>query len=399
MSDIADKLTVCITAFMRPESLCRCLDSLDKRYPNVPRIVTETNGNTSYGRAAGVAQATTPYVMICEDDLEFDRTTRLESLIAVLESDQECGGAAGWLKTPGKFVQHYYANLRRFRGRLLQERPDDWTATPDGVGYCRCDLLSNCGIWRREVFADCPWDCELEVQEHKEWFWRLKQGEKWRCAYVPSVAMVHRANRSDPAYREMLKRESFRPIAEGKIGAKLTSFSGFTPIEQPCIVVMGVGHANTTVTTRQLEAAGWNLGDADEKYAENRYVHGMNAGYLHGNGFDRDKADQVLRRLRRPWAIKDPRFSHGALRPWLASLAPYRPLLLWVTKDESAVKMSYERRGEHHLLKFLPRWQAECERQYSQWPWSKIRLDASGIAAACELWKTSPQSDVSGWTH
>lgn len=38
-----------------------------------------------------------------------------------------------------------------------------------------------------------------------------------------------------------------------------------TEVQRPNIVVLGVGHANTSITTQQVHALGWHAGDADEE--------------------------------------------------------------------------------------------------------------------------------------
>jgi hypothetical protein len=226
---------------MRKACLERCLASLQTHYPDVPYVVVDTEGNTSLGRKRTVELASTEYVMLCEDDLEFDAQVRLSDLIAVLDHDGEIGGTAGVLRQRnGQPDLHYYANLRRFRGELRQERPSDWRETPGGIPYVACDLLSNAGVWRREVFSECPFDVELEVEEHKEWFWRLQCGERWRCAFVPTSSIIHYSDHSDPAYRRMLYRGKFKDLAEAKIGAKLQQFRGFAPVLHDSSAAYGV---------------------------------------------------------------------------------------------------------------------------------------------------------------
>jgi hypothetical protein len=320
--------------------------------------------------------------MIAEDDYEFDNRAYLPTLIDVLESNTEVAGACGFLRQQRQNHSWYWwANMRRFRGRLVYSRPTEERITPSGVPYLLADLLPNAGVWRREVFSTCPWDEEIPIHgEHREWFWRFKQLEQWRCAAVPSVSLKHWQDRP-PGYQEIRNRPQFRPIAEAKMGAKLGEFRGNPPLNflPPNVVVFGLGHANTTITTRQLAALGWNLGDADEEYAELVSVRALNENWR------RNAAVDVLARLPQPWVVKDPRFSRGMLHRWLPLLLPYRPLLLWVTKDLDLLRASYERRGEHAMIPDLPRWLAYCDQQFARWPWAKIKIDAEQVAVACSL--------------
>lgn len=161
--------------------------------------------------------------------------------------------------------------------------------------------------------------------------------------------------------------------------ANLLNFAPITQYVRPNIVVLGVGHANTTITTRQLEALGWNLGNADQQYAEHIAVRLYNSS---GYG----SQVQILKSIPQPWAIKDPRFAYGTLHQWIPALAPYTPTLLWVTKNIKALQQSYLRRGEDHSR--LVDWLTYCQDQFNRWPWAKITVDASEICRAVGLWRS-----------
>ena len=175
------------------------------------------------------------------------------------------------------------------------------------------------------------------------------------------------------------KRIGFRDCFGWHRGpANLLTFVPILHQLRPNIIVLGVGHANTTITTRQLEALGWNLGDADQQYAEHVTVRLFNSsGY--GN------QTQILQSIPQPWVIKDPRFAYGCLHNWLYALAPYTPLLLWVTKDSQLVRESYARRGEDCTR--LDDWLTYCKNQFERWPWAKLKLDAAEIQQAILLWR------------
>jgi hypothetical protein len=391
-SGLADKLTICLTHYGRPKSLAECLASLDRCYPDVPRIVQDTGGNLSWGRNQAIAQARTPFVMIAEEDYVFTERADLGTLIKVLEADPQIGGASGSVRQMNSKTKDYwywYANLRRFRGQMQYELPTDWRATPDGTAYVLCDLLPNSGVWRRGVFKKCPWDEDLEVQEHQEWFWRFKCQERYRCAYVPSVSIEHYHVNPTANYKQMRYRKEFQGLAEKKMKAKFGVFKGFIPdLERPNIVVLGVGHSNTSITAQQLHAMGWQAGDADAEFGESVAVRAVNDHWWQTKQFDSQAATQAVQQFTRPWAIKDPRFARGCLHHWLPILAPHQPLLLWVTKAADQVKASYRRRQESP--EFVEEYFAYCEQQFALWPWAKLRIDAADIAAAMELWQAPP---------
>lgn len=155
---------------------------------------------------------------------------------------------------------------------------------------------------------------------------------------------------------------------------------------RPNIIVLGVGHANTTITTRQLHALGWFAGDADREYVESVSIREINHRLLSGQIVSREEMDAALAALPQPWAVKDPRFAYGAVGSWMRAFERYRPLLLWVTKDRNQVLASFARRGEN--ADRLDAWLAYCAAQFAAWPWAKLKLDAAEIRAACELWRS-----------
>lgn len=387
------QLTICITRYMREESLRRLLASIERYYPDLPYIVEDTGGNLSKGRNAVIAKAATPYVMICEEDFEFTGEPYLETLLMVLEQDKELGGASGYVELPNghKYRRCWADNMTRFRGKMEYSRPTEWRVALPDIPYLLCDLLPNAGVWRREVFADYPWDEDLEIVEHREWFWRLKQGEQWKCAFVPSVKLDHHNERPTEEYRKMRGRvATFRPIADRKAGAVLGKARGFlledlTRPQRPNVIILGIGHANTSITTEQIEALGWNLGHVDRDYAEHIGVRDINMRYLSSNEFMPKEAREVLERIPEPWAIKDPRFAKGALSKWLPLLVPYTPLLLWIVKDKDAMLKSYEDRRENMTKPMLEKQLYICRQTYESWPWAKLKLTAEQIGEACRL--------------
>jgi len=373
---------------MGPNALQRLLKSIEQFYPHVPVVIEDTGGNLSAGRNRAIGRAKTPYVMICEEDFEFTPKADLKALCSVLDHDAEIGGACGFVEQMKSGKNWYWqANMRRFRGTIEYSRPDDHRVTDDGIAYSICDLLPNAGVWRREVFDGCPWDEELEIQEHREWYWRLKTQERWRCAYVPSVSIQHHCDRPE-GYREFRNRGQFGKLAEEKIGAKLGTFTGYPPVgDRPNIVVLGIGHANTSITTRQLFTLGWNAGDADAKFSESVSIREINERYLSGHGFDAEAAQHALSAIPQPWAIKDPRFSRGCFRQWLPAFTQYRPLLLYLTKSHDELIASYARRGYVVTRKRLEQMEADCQTIYDTWPWARVSVSAETIADAIRLFR------------
>jgi hypothetical protein len=176
--------------------------------------------------------------------------------------------------------------------------------------------------------------------------------------------------------------------------------------DRPNIIVFGVGHSGTTILTRMLFRLGWSSGEsldaADAEFAEHIAIRDHNRHILQGNAMPAEAGD-TLRALKAPWAIKDPRFviTLGDWLPLFVAEFQRLPALLWVVKEESRLRRSYETRGEFvrgmagshgHTVEELVQL---ATTHYDAWPGPKLRISYDDLADALALFKSpSGPSDV-----
>lgn len=229
-------VTVVITAFLRPELLARCHASVRRYYPALPIVIVDTGdrpadlphdawtvyrqrgdlfGNVSAARNAAVAEITTRAVWLLEDDLVLPdawshvpgHPAGLYDALEVLSADNEIGIVGGPLVANGRMCS-YASDLELFRGTLTARPPRlPERATAGGTRYTPCDQVWNFFVARREVLAANPWDAALRMQEHAEFFWRLKCGRQWRAAYLPGIVGLH-DHRGNPEYDTHRQRQT-----------------------------------------------------------------------------------------------------------------------------------------------------------------------------------------------
>lgn len=149
------------------------------------------------------------------------------------------------------------------------------------------------------------------------------------------------------------------------------------------IVLLTVGCSNSTIAMKMLEQLGWNLGDADDQYAESVSVRRVNMNVMGDIGANIQQAQRAVATLPQPWALKDPRFA-DTMPWWKPVLRPYKPLLLWVTKDHEYVRASFKRRFSLPAARADQRLES-CEVIFDMWEFPKIKLDADQISAAVRL--------------
>jgi hypothetical protein len=212
---LAGLVTVGITTYLRPQSLERLQDSIRRFYPDLPIVVEDTGSNLSRGRNRLIGAVTTPLVLLCEDDFEFDERTRVDRLFEVLDHDPEIEGVGGELFEPrGRAC---WAHDFHHRGDEIVACPavEPPRRTPGGVAYQPCRLIFNFGLFRRTLFERVAWDEELPLNEHLDFYWRVSHSRSGKMALAQGVAILHHKDRPSEAYVEARRRD-FRPLADAK---------------------------------------------------------------------------------------------------------------------------------------------------------------------------------------
>lgn len=165
--------------------------------------------------------------------------------------------------------------------------------------------------------------------------------------------------------------------------------------KKPNMIIFGVGHSGTTVTTRMIHELGWGKGDADAAFAESVSCRKINMAIRSGSKVSPDKIGEALDKNPEPFAIKDPRFVL-TLPHWKQYFDTYRtdsyPSLLWLYRDYSDVERSYlkrgyvNRQGEATLYgKTLQELFDLAEENFSKWEGPKLQIKFSDLDKASSL--------------
>lgn len=387
-------VTICITAFKRPDSLKRLEASIKRYCPALPVLIQDTDGNLSWGRNQLVQKCETKYTAILEDDFELCNSDSIWLMVDVLNKDPEVGVVCGALRTEDR-ITNYTHNINRFRNTVefTQPGPGQWRFLPNGEPYLLCDLGFNFIVARTDVLRNLPWDERLELHEHLPWFLKLKEQALWRVAYCPSAICNHHQDRPTEEYENLRSRsKDYWPLLREQY--RFDKVHNFEPDVQPAIgevhptkpniIVLAVGHTNTTITTRQIAAMGWNICDPEDPWAELEAIRNINDQLRITDKFDAKQAWEVLASLPQPWVIKDPRFVQH-LHAWHQVLARYKPLVVMLTKDPEVVRESYHSRNELGMLPNVNGRMDRCWEQFENWPYAKVHLQVEDIARACAL--------------
>ena len=195
-------VTCIIKTFERPHICQRLVNSIKAKYPQMKILVAddskvpqEYKGATTFkmdfdsGLSAGrnllVNNVETKYFVLLDDDWIFDKDTKIEEFVKIHKTTN-VDIIAGVIKG----AQHFYGNLRREDHKLFM------TGQPYKQGSCftRCDYTHNFFLAETEVIKNYPWDDELKLSEHLDFFLRVKGNL--------NVAYTNKVKVSEKQYRK-----------------------------------------------------------------------------------------------------------------------------------------------------------------------------------------------------
>lgn len=236
MDDLS-QLTAIIKTFQRPRALARLIRSIRRFYPRLAIAVADdgvipsprddvdylrlpTDIGLSAGRNALLRHVRTPYFLLLDDDLEFNRRTRVERLLDLVARGEVDIAAGDYHRCKRKlfFIRRRW---QPFHGIFRFQEAELWllratlATFPD---YQLCDVVHNFFVGRKaDIVALGGWDEELKLNEHVEFFVRVRR-RGMRVAYCKDVVARHWMDHH-PDYARYRDRD-FTDIAAKKIGVR-----------------------------------------------------------------------------------------------------------------------------------------------------------------------------------
>jgi len=215
--------TVLVTTHLRDQCLQRCLDSIKRWSPGVPVMVQETGGNVSWARNKLLQECDTPFSIIMEEDMWFTDQTKIDKLTEILVNDSEILIAGGIIDDQWDVWAHDWCPEKLTLMAKPTTRPERTTIY--GTRYQPANLISQFGAVRTAEARQFPWNEELPLREHLQWFW------SWRhqrlAALTDACTVKHDSAR--PSNKYIQQRSRFIGLhkrAELKIGLKIVPILG-----------------------------------------------------------------------------------------------------------------------------------------------------------------------------
>lgn len=210
---IATDITFIIKTFDRPQCLARLLESIDKRYPDVPAVVANdghdpvqiSRPNTvnlrlpfdvglKAGRMAALAEVKTDYFVLLDDDFIVSDKTNLEEWLRITKAHQLdiCGAD---VLDSGTWSTNFRHDLV-FENGLLEFKSIPITANEQEI--IKCDMVANFYLAHTERFRSFGgWDKRLKIGGHEALFFVLKsKGAK--IGWAKRIGITHQPYHEGP---------------------------------------------------------------------------------------------------------------------------------------------------------------------------------------------------------
>jgi hypothetical protein len=225
-------VTCCIKTFERPHHLRRLLLSIRQYYPDVPILVVDDSKCPQPVQVPGVKVVTMPYdiglsagrnklvhevvsdrLVMLDDDFVFTAATKLEVLSEIMDTFSDIDIVGGHVHNVPRHEFVFHGTIAdNAKGRLMLLRKQVLERRP---GLDVVEVIPNFFMARTERLRLVPWDPELKLSEHLDFFIRARGVLK--VGICDDVAITHDHGSPSPVYRRMRGRSAqFQRVFEHK---------------------------------------------------------------------------------------------------------------------------------------------------------------------------------------
>ena len=237
LKQLYSEVTLIIKTFKRDNAIEKLHNSIRKKYNNIKVLIEDDGVENSFvesenylddsntiryyidydqGLSAGrnflLDKVKTKYFILLDDDFVFCRKTKLEKLLQAIENNN-VDIVGGRITEKGNYL--HYEHQLILKDGVLTYKPEP--ISHDGSFY-RYDIVLNFFIGNTQSVINAGgWDNRLKLQEHTEFFLRMKN-KGLKVGYLPSVVIKHERV-ENVEYKEYRKR-NFEKIWHEEYGVK-----------------------------------------------------------------------------------------------------------------------------------------------------------------------------------
>ena len=224
-------LTVLVKTFERPHVLRRLVKSVRRLHPALPIIAVDDSAEptrlpgvmtiempydsgVSAGRNEGLRHVATPFVLLMDDDFVFFRHTGLDAAMRLMARQPEIDIMGGQV-----IDLPFHRRRQPPRGRIYVTPAKPRVPLGSRLGGLEVvDKVPNFFLARRDRLELVPWDPQLKLAEHADFFTRALG--TLTTVFNPGLRCLHATTPYDRAYmsKRMDYTESIR-VLEPRYGA------------------------------------------------------------------------------------------------------------------------------------------------------------------------------------
>lgn len=206
-------VTAVIKTFERPHKLQRLLKSIRRTFPDLKIIIVDDSkepiilkdkniqlitlpfdSGVSAGRAAGLEEVKTTYVINLDDDFIFSRKTNLVRAIKYLEKNKNVDLVAGEVTYLPYYIRFDYT-IHKLMDYSVNPVYEKGTVIDGLAVFEKC---ANFFVARTEKLKYVGWDVDLKRLDHADFFTRARG--KITTVFDPDIELLHDQTHFDQNY-------------------------------------------------------------------------------------------------------------------------------------------------------------------------------------------------------
>lgn len=233
--DLNSNVTAIVKAFERNEALINLYESIRTFYPELRIVIiddsrspsndfsndplvtyvnTEFDIGLSEGRNRALSLVDTEYFLLLDDDFVFTSKTDLSLMFEVLESTP-FSIVSGGVVDFGKETRTFFGSLKlRHKSLYLLEGVARGTLN----GLPVYDFVLNFFMARTSIIKSSPWDSDLKLGEHEDFFFHLKKKSVLITDISDKVTVDHYPEISDDYSKYRSRVHFYQNMAARKNG-------------------------------------------------------------------------------------------------------------------------------------------------------------------------------------
>lgn len=189
----------------------RIKKSVYKKYPNVVVVDAPYDIGLSAARNMLVRRAKAPLILLLEDDFEFTAKTNIYAMANLINVAPDIGIVGGQVQQLDIPINFEWVPVVKDGTLYHMPDGDNYHKAWHDMTYKYTGAVLNFAIMRRDLLKLYPWDDNLKLREHADFYLQLaKKSPETRIIYTPDVVIKDaKPSRYNDTYKKLKARDEF----------------------------------------------------------------------------------------------------------------------------------------------------------------------------------------------